>query len=100
MAVGEISITLTLLVGIPLHLLGSSARDKTAQLAGRGRRLSPRLSLSDGYLSEADVRFPQIGVLSDVLHPMLQYGKARRASLAEVGLALEPVLRETATALI
>jgi len=46
-----------------------------------------------GHLSEADVRFPQVAVLSDVLHPMLQYGKARRASLAEVGLALQPVLR-------
>jgi serine/threonine protein kinase len=49
-----------------------------------------------GHLSEADVRFPQVGVLNDVLHPMLQYGKARRASLAEVGLSLQPVLRDTA----
>jgi serine/threonine protein kinase len=49
-----------------------------------------------GHLSQADVRFPHIGVLSDVVHPMLQYGKVRRASLAEVRLALEPVLRETA----
>ena len=49
-----------------------------------------------GHLSDADVRFPKVGVLSDVVHPMLQYGKARRASLAEVQLALEPVLREAA----
>src|SRR6266436_4701006 len=50
MAVGEVSVTIALLVGISVRLPGSSARDKTAQLAGWGRRLPPRISLSHGYL--------------------------------------------------
>lgn len=50
-----------------------------------------------GHLTDADVRFPRLPhVLSTVIHPMLQYGKPRRADLAMVELALQPVLKELA----
>ena len=51
-----------------------------------------------GHLTQVDVKFPRAGVLDTVIHPMLQYGKERRASLEEVKQALEPVLREAAIA--
>jgi len=50
-----------------------------------------------GHLTDADIRFPPTPqVLSTVIHPMLQYGKPRRASLETVELALQPVMKELA----
>jgi serine/threonine protein kinase len=54
--------------------------------------------VATGHLDDSDVKFPHIGVLSTVIHPMLQYGKERRASLSMVELALQPVLKEVALA--
>lgn len=51
-----------------------------------------------GHLSEADVKFPHARVLGSIIHPMLQYGKERRASLSMVESAMQPVLRQVALA--
>lgn len=50
-----------------------------------------------GHLIVGDLRFGAgAAVLERVIQPMLQYGKQRRASVAEVETALQPVLREMA----
>lgn len=51
-----------------------------------------------GHLNSADVKFPHASFLGTVIHPMLQYGKARRADLEMIEAALQPVLREVALA--
>lgn len=51
-----------------------------------------------GHLSDMDVKFPHATMLGTVIHPMLQYGKERRANLTAVESALQPVLRELALA--
>jgi serine/threonine protein kinase len=51
-----------------------------------------------GHLTNADVKFPHANVLDTVIHPMLQYGKERRADLEMVELALQPVLKDFALA--
>jgi serine/threonine protein kinase len=49
-----------------------------------------------GHLTDVDVKFPHLDVLGTVIHPMLQYGKERRANLSAVESALLPVLKEVA----
>ena len=49
-----------------------------------------------GHLTDADVKFSRSDVLGTVIHPMLQYGKERRATLSAVESALQPVLKEVA----
>lgn len=50
-----------------------------------------------GHLIVGDLRFGAgAAVLESVIRPMLQYGKQRRAGVAEVETALQPVLREMA----
>jgi hypothetical protein len=52
-----------------------------------------------GHLADTDVRFPSSPqVLSTIIHPMLQYGKDRRASVPAIELALKPILKELAIA--
>ena len=50
-----------------------------------------------GHLIVGDLRFGAgANVLQSVIHPMLQYGKQRRASVEEVETALQPVMKEMA----
>ena len=49
-----------------------------------------------GHLSDADVKFPHAGILGNIIQPMLQYGKQRRATTLSVEEALQPVLKEVA----
>jgi serine/threonine protein kinase len=49
-----------------------------------------------GHLALEDVRFTHTRILSEIISPMLQYGKQRRANVASVGVAMEPILRELA----
>ena len=50
-----------------------------------------------GHLDDADVRFPPSPqVLNTIIHPMLQYGKERRANVSSIETAFEPLLKELA----
>lgn len=49
-----------------------------------------------GHLMTEDLRCGVNDLLEHVIRPMLQYGKQRRASVADVETALQPVLREMA----
>ncbi|MEI7938040.1 MAG: protein kinase [Verrucomicrobiota bacterium] len=49
-----------------------------------------------GHLSTEDARFTHPRLLSEVIVPMLQYGKQRRASVTSVGAAMAPILKEFA----
>lgn len=50
-----------------------------------------------GHLVVGDLRFGAgSAVLERVIHPMLQYGKQRRASVEEVEIALQPIMKEMA----
>jgi serine/threonine protein kinase len=49
-----------------------------------------------GHLTNADVKFQHPDVLGTIIHPMLQYGKERRASLSAVESALQPILKDVA----
>ncbi|HEY1757087.1 MAG TPA: protein kinase [Bryobacteraceae bacterium] len=49
-----------------------------------------------GHLIPNDLRCGVNALLENVIRPMLQYGKQRRASLGDVETALQPVLKEMA----
>lgn len=49
-----------------------------------------------GHLTEQDSKFPLKHILSTVIQPMLQYGKARRATVDFVETALQPIMRDLA----
>jgi serine/threonine-protein kinase len=49
-----------------------------------------------GHLTHQDFKFPVKRVLDKIIHPMLQYGKLRRASVDSVGTALKPIMAEMA----
>jgi serine/threonine protein kinase len=49
-----------------------------------------------GHLIPEDLRCGVGALLENIIRPMLQYGKQRRASLGDVETALQPVLREMA----
>jgi serine/threonine protein kinase len=49
-----------------------------------------------GHLISEDLRCGLAALLDNVIRPMLQYGKQRRACLGDVETALQPVLREMA----
>jgi len=49
-----------------------------------------------GYLDDEDLKFPIADLLAEIIRPMLQYNKQRRASCEFVDTAFQPILREAA----
>ena len=49
-----------------------------------------------GHLTDQDFKFPVRRILNTVIQPMLQYGKARRATVQAVEAAMRPIMTEMA----